>query len=138
MAPIVETVQALWYRPRLLGHPIQDYTLALHILEHDTSISTSYLCSWVKILHQHSCDNHMSIGAHGPTVLAKVISGAVNNFLLIFPQWILQLIYGLLLIELIPREGKRRIMVDPFTRIHNADNTDTLHDNMERSYPEQG
>ena len=70
----------------------------------------------------------MIIGAHNFAVLAEVVSGAVNNFLLVFPLCICRFTYNLFLspIESPLSKDKRQIVVDPSTHIYNADNTSAL------------
>ena len=108
-------------------------------MEYGAPTSAIYLCSRADLIHRNSYDNHASIGAHGLAVLAKVVSGAVNHFLLVFPWWIWRFIYGMFLspIGFLLRKGKGWIVVDSSTHIQNADNTGALYNQMERTYPER-
>ena len=139
MGPIRDAVEELRHRQQSPGYPIQDYARALRILEHGAPTSASYLCSRADLAHRNMYDNHASLGEHGPSVLAKVVSGAINHFLLVFPRWIWRFLYGLFLspIGFLLRKGKGRIVVDPSTHVHEAADTGALNDQMARSDPEQ-
>ena len=88
MCPIRAAAMALQHHLRRPGYPTQDYTRYLHILEYRSPTSASYLCLRANLIYRNLYDNHASIVAHSPTVLAKVVTGAVNHFLLVFLRWI--------------------------------------------------
>ena len=132
--PIRTAVAALRRLPRRRGYPVQDYDRALHLLEHGAPVTAAYACSRADLAARNLYDNHAGISDHGPAVLAKIISGCNNHFVLVFPRWIWRFIYGLFLspIGFLLQKGKGRIVVDPSTRIHDDGDSGALNDHMDK------
>ena len=78
--------------------------------------------------------NHSGVNKHRSAVLAKIVSGSTNYFLLVFPRWIWRFIYVLFLppIGFLLRKGNGHIIINPSTHIHNRNNTGGLNDHMDK------
>ena len=91
------TVADLRRRTPRRGYPVQDYNRALHLLDHGAPIFAAYTCSRADLVARNLYDNHAGITKHGLAVLAKIVSGSINHFVLVFQRWIRRFIYGIFL-----------------------------------------
>ena len=86
--PIRQAVAATRNIPQSRGYPVQDFSRALHILEHGAPVTASYSCSRADVAHRNAYDNHQGVASHGPAVLKKIIADVNNQFIPVFPRWI--------------------------------------------------
>ena len=91
---IREAIVSVWDFMSPTGCLIQDFDKVMHIIEHGAPTSVSYKCSRRDILERNLYDNYDTIREHISVVLHKIVSGAANRFLLVFPRWIWWYIYG--------------------------------------------
>ena len=133
--PIRRAVNATKDVPQAKGYPVQDFSRAMHILEHGAPVAASYSCSRADVAHRNSYDNHQGVSSHGPAVLKKIIADVNNQFILVFPRWIWRFIYGIFLspIGFIERKEKGRIVVDPSNHVHRDHDTGALNDQLDKS-----
>ena len=137
MEPIRTAVSVIRFVTPTAGYLAQNFDRALHNLEYGAPVSASFECERADIRLRNIYNNHSTIGEHADTARKKIVSGAVNNCLIVLPRWVRCFIYGLILssIGFILHKSKGHIVMEPSMWIYQDDDSGTLNDQMDKNNP---